>query len=168
MTKSGFVAEQFRDTNAALMVLGTNHNKDPKEVERHDNDTFAGIRIWSGKGNGTEESLTEFIGDRVLIYNNGPNRSPWNFHNNINGKQTYLIPMNQNNVKHYIGRGDFFLEGVYSKDFFMAGGVSIGKYLWDLITCFGQMVKYSEFKSKDVDGILEELLTDTVLDRKKK
>lgn len=151
LTKSGFVAEQFRDTNAALMVLGTNHNKDPKEVERHDNDTFAGLRIWSGKGNGTEESLTEFIGDRVLIYNNGPNRSPWNFHNNINGKQTYLIPMNQNNVKHYIGRGDFFLEGVYSKDFFMAGGVSIGKYLWDLITCFGQMVKYSEFKSKDVE-----------------
>lgn len=151
LTKSGFVAEQFRDTNAALMVLGTNHNKDPKEVERHDNDTFAGIRIWSGKGNGTEESLTEFIGDRVLIYNNGPNRSPWNFHNNINGKQTYFIPMNQNNVKHYIGRGDFFLEGVYSKDFFMAGGVSIGKYLWDLITCFGQMVKYSEFKSKDVE-----------------
>lgn len=151
LTKSGFVAEQFRDTNAALMVLGTNHNKDPKEVERHDNYTFAGIRIWSGKGNGTEESLTEFIGDRVLIYNNGPNRSPWNFHNNINGKQTYLIPMNQNNVKHYIGRGDFFLEGVYSKDFFMAGGVSIGKYLWDLITCFGQMVKYSEFKSKDVE-----------------
>lgn len=151
LTKSGFVAEQFRDTNAALMVLGTNHNKDPKEVERHDNDTFAGIRIWSGKGNGTEESLTEFIGDRVLIYNNGPNRSPWNFHNNINGKQTYLIPMNQNNVKHYIGRGDFFLEGVYSKDFFMAGGVSIGKYLWDLIACFGQMVKYSEFKSKDVE-----------------
>ena len=151
LTKSGFVAEQFRDTNAALMILGTNHNKDPKEVERHDNDTFAGIRIWSGKGNGTEESLTEFIGDRVLIYNNGPNRSPWNFHNNINGKQTYLIPMNQNNVKHYIGRGDFFLEGVYSKDFFMAGGVSIGKYLWDLITCFGQMIKYSEFKSKDVE-----------------
>lgn len=155
LTKSGFVAERFRDTNAALMILGTNHNKDPKEVERHDNDTFAGIRIWSGKGNGTEESLTEFIGDRVLIYNNGPNRSPWNFHNNIDGKQTYLIPMNQNNVKHYIGRGDFFLEGVYSKDFFMAGGVSIGRYLWDLITCFGQMVKYSEFKSKDVKRHIE-------------
>lgn len=150
LTKSGFVAEQFRDTNAALMILGTNHNKDPKEVERHDNDTFAGIRIWSGKGNGEEESLTEFIGDRVLIYNNGPNRSPWNFHNNINGKQTYLIPMNQNGVKHFIGRGDFFLEGVYSKDFFMAGGVSINKYLWDLITCFGQMVKYGELKNEAV------------------
>lgn len=151
LTKSGFVAEQFRDSNAALVVIGTNHNKDPKEVERHDNETFAGIRLWSGKGNGKEESLTELIGDRVLIYNNGRNRSPWNFHNNMQGKETYFLPMNENGVKHYIGRGDFFLEGVYSKDFFMAGGVSIGKYLWDLITCFGQMVKYSEFKSKDVE-----------------
>ena len=151
LTKSGFVAEQFRDTNAALMVLGTNHNKDPKEVERHDNETFAGIRVWSGKGNGAEESLTEFIGDRVLIYNNGRYRSPWNFHGNTNDGNTYLLPMNQNGVKHFIGRGDFFLEGVYSKDFFMAGGVSVNKYLWDLITCFGQMVKYGEFKNKDVE-----------------
>lgn len=158
LTKSGFVAEQFRDTNAALMILGTNHNKDPKEVERHDNDTFAGIRIWSGKGNGTEESLTEFIGDRVLIYNNGPNRSPWNFHNNINGKQTYLIPMNQNNVKHYIGRGDFFLEGVYSKKFFLAGGVDVGAYLWDLLTCFGMMVRHGMITNTTIKGHIQGIL----------
>ena len=158
LTKSGFVAEQFRDSNAALMVIGTNHNKDPKEVERHDNDTFAGIRIWSGKGNGTEESLTEFIGDRVLIYNNGPNRSPWNFHNNINGEQTYLIPMNQNNVKHYIGRGDFFIEGIYSKHFYMSGGRDIGQYLWDLLTCFGIMKRYGQISGAaggHVQGVLD-------------
>lgn len=141
LTKSGFVAEQFRDSNAALMVLGTNHNKDPKEVERHDNETFAGIRLWSGKGNGTEESLTEFIGDRVLIYNNGRYRSPWNFHGNTNDGNTYLIPMNQNGVKHYIGRGDFFLEGIYSRRFYMSGGIDIGDYIWDLLTCFGEMAK---------------------------
>ena len=76
LTKSGFIAEQFRDSNAALMVIGTNHNKNPKDVERHDNETFAGIRLWSGKGNGKEESLTEFVGDRVLIYSNNDNRSP--------------------------------------------------------------------------------------------
>lgn len=141
LTKSGFIAERFRDSNAALMVLGTNHNKDPKEVERHDNETFAGIRLWSGKGNGTEESLTEFVGDRVLIYNNGRNRSPWNFHGNTNDGNTYLIPMNQNNVKHYIGRGDFFLEGIYSRKFYMSGGIDIGDYIWDLLTCFGEMAK---------------------------
>nr|DAM89415.1 MAG TPA: tail protein [Caudoviricetes sp.] len=141
LTKSGFVAEQFRDSNAALMVLGTNHNKDPKEVERHDNETFAGIRLWSGKGNGTEESLTEFIGDRVLIYNNGRYRSPWNFHGNTNDGNAYLIPMNQNGVKHYIGRGDFFLEGIYSRKFYMSGGIDIGDYIWDLLTCFGEMAK---------------------------
>ena len=144
LTKSGFIAERFRDSNAALMVLGTNHNKDPKEVERHDNETFAGIRLWSGKGNGTEESLTEFVGDRVLIYNNGRYRSPWNFHGNTNDGNAYLIPMNQNNVKHYIGRGDFFVEGIYSRHFYMSGGRDIGQYLWDLLTCFGIMKRYGQ------------------------
>lgn len=141
LTKSGFIAERFRDSNAALMVLGTNHNKDPKEVERHDNETFAGIRLWSGKGNGAEESLTEFVGDRVLIYNNGRYRSPWNFHGNTNDGNAYLIPMNQNGVKHFIGRGDFFLEGIYSRKFYMSGGIDIGDYIWDLLTCFGEMAK---------------------------
>ena len=142
LKKSGFIAEKFRDSNAALMVFGTNHNKDPKEVERHDNDTFAGIRIWSGKGNGTTESLTEFIGDRVLIYNNKKNRSPWNFHNNMQGKETYLLPMNENGVKHYIGRGDFFLEAVYSRKVILANGKDVGTYLWDLLSCFGMMVRH--------------------------
>lgn len=158
LTKSGFVAERFRDSNAALMVFGTNHNKDPKEVERHDNETFAGIRLWSGKGNGTEESLTEFVGDRVLIYNNGRYRSPWNFHGNTNDGNTYLIPMNQNGVKHYIGRGDFFLEGIYSKHFYMSGGRDIGQYLWDLLTCFGIMKRYGQISGAaggHVQGVLD-------------
>lgn len=158
LTKSGFIAEGFRDSNAALMVLGTNHNKDPKEVERHDNETFAGIRLWSGKGNGTEESLTEFVGDRVLIYNNGRYRSPWNFHGNTNDGNTYLIPMNQNNVKHYIGRGDFFVEGIYSRHFYMSGGRDIGQYLWDLLTCFGIMKRYGQISGSaggHVQGVLD-------------
>ena len=158
LTKSGFIAERFRDSNAALMVLGTNHNKDPKEVERHDNETFAGIRLWSGKGNGTEESLTEFVGDRVLIYNNGRYRSPWNFHGNTNDGNAYLIPMNQNNVKHYIGRGDFFIEGIYSRHFYMSGGRDIGQYLWDLLTCFGIMKRYGQISGSaggHVQGVLD-------------
>lgn len=158
LTKSGFIAERFRDSNAALMVLGTNHNKDPKEVERHDNETFAGIRLWSGKGNGTEESLTEFVGDRVLIYNNGRYRSPWNFHGNTNDGNTYLIPMNQNGVKHFIGRGDFFVEGIYSRHFYMSGGRDIGQYLWDLLTCFGIMKRYGQISGSaggHVQGVLD-------------
>lgn len=158
LTKSGFIAERFRDSNAALMVFGTNHNKDPKEVERHDNETFAGIRLWSGKGNGTEESLTEFVGDRVLIYNNGRYRSPWNFHGNTNDGNTYLIPMNQNGVKHYIGRGDFFVEGIYSRHFYISGGRDIGQYLWDLLTCFGVMKRYGQISGSaggHVQGVLD-------------
>lgn len=159
LTKSGFIAEQFRDSNAALMVIGTNHNKNPKEVERHDNETFAGIRLWSGKGGGKEESLTELVGDRVLIYNNGPNRSPWNFHNNMQGKETYLLPMNENKVKHYIGRGDFFLEALYSRKVFLANGKDVGAYLWDLLSCFGTMVKYGMVTNsaikRHIQGVLD-------------
>ena len=158
LTKSGFIAEQFRDSNAALMVIGTNHNKNPKEVERHDNDTFAGIRLWSGKGSGKEENLTEFVGDRVLIYNNGRYRSPWNFHGNTNDGNAYLIPMNQNNVKHYIGRGDFFVEGIYSRHFYMSGGRDIGQYLWDLLTCFGVMKRHGQISGAaggHVQGVLD-------------
>lgn len=158
LTKSGFVAEQFRDSNAALMVFGTNHNKDPKEVERHDNKTFAGIRIWSGKGNGAEESLTEFIGDRVLIYNNKNNRSPWNFHNNMQGKETYLLPMNENGVKHYIGRGDFFLEALYSRKVFLANGKDVGAYLWDLLTCFGMMVRHGMVTNATIKNHIQGIL----------
>lgn len=158
LMKSGFVAENFRDSNAALMVIGTNHNKDPKEVERHDNKTFAGIRIWSGKGNGAEESLTEFIGDRVLIYNNKNNRSPWNFHNNMQGKETYLLPMNENGVKHYIGRGDFFLEAVYSRKVILANGKDAGAYLWDLLTCFGMMVRYGMITNSTIKNHIQGIL----------
>lgn len=154
MKKGGFVAERFRDTNAALMVLGTNHSK--TEPESHDNETFAGIRIWSGKGNGAEESLTEFIGDRVLIYNNGRNRSPWNFHGNTNDGNTYLLPMNQNNTKHYIGRGDFFLEGIYSRHFYMRGGIDVAEYLWDLLTCIGMLKRHGTISgaSSHIQGVL--------------
>lgn len=158
LTKSGFVAEKFRDTNAALMVFGTNHNKDPKEVERHDNKSFAGIRVWSGKGNGAEESLTEFIGDRVLIYNNKGNRSPWNFHNNMQGKETYLLPMNENGVKHYIGRGDFFLEALYSRKVFLANGKDVGAYLWDLLTCFGMMVRHGMVTNATIKNHIQGIL----------
>ena len=154
LTKSGFIAERFRDSNAALMVFGTNHNK----TEKHDDETFAGVRLWSGKGNGTNESLTEFVGDRVLIYNNGRYRSPWNFHGNTNDGNTYILPMNQNSVKHFIGRGDFFLEGVYSRNFYLSGGVSVGDYLWDLLTCFGRIVQNNAISDAGVKSYITDVL----------
>lgn len=153
-TKSGFIAEKFRDTNAALMVFGTNHDRS----EKHDNPSFAGVRLWSGKGNGVEESLTEFIGDRVLIYNNKKNRSPWNFHNNMQGKETYLLPMNENGVKHYIGRGDFFLEALYSRKVFLANGKDVGAYLWDLLTCFGMMVRHGMVTNTTIKSHIQGIL----------
>ena len=95
MTRSGFIAEHFRDPNSAMIVLGTNHDK----TENTNNATFAGTRLWSGSGNGVNESFYELVADRIAIYSNGKYRSPWLIHNNTEDGNTFLIPMNENGVK---------------------------------------------------------------------
>ena len=101
MTRSGFIAEHFWDPNSAMIVLGTNHDK----TENTNNATFAGTRLWSGSGNGVNESFYELVADRIAIYSNGKYRSPWLIHNNTEDGNTFLIPMNENGVKHNLGRG---------------------------------------------------------------
>lgn len=138
-TRSGFVAERFRDNKAAMIVLGTNHDKS----ENTNNDTFSGIRLWSGSGNGHTEELFEVVSDRIIFYANGKWRSPWVIHNNTQDGNTFLIPMNEKNVKHYLGRGDKHFMGVYTDNLYLgAKATNAGGYLWDLLTCFGIISRY--------------------------
>lgn len=138
-TRSGFVAERFRDNKAAMIVLGTNHDKS----ENTNNDTFSGIRLWSGSGNGHTEELFEVVSDRIIFYANGKWRSPWVIHNNTQDGNTFLIPMNEKNVKHYLGRGDKHFMGVYTDNLYLgAKAINAGGYLWDLLTCFGIISRY--------------------------
>lgn len=140
MTRSGFIAEHFRDPNAAMIVLGTNHNK----TESTDNETFAGTRLWSGSGNGINESFYEIVTDRLAIYSNGKYRSPWLFHNNTDDGNSYLIPMNEKGVKHNLGRGDkHFARGYIDSLYIGKDSRDVGIYLWDLLTCFGIMKRYN-------------------------
>lgn len=140
MTKSGFVAEQFRDSNAAMIVVGTNHDKS----EKTDNKTFAGTRLWSGSKNGVDESFYEVVADRLAIYSNGDYRSPWVFHNNTRDGSAYLMPMNEKGVRHNLGRGDKHFSGAWiNKIFIGQGAIEVGGYLWDLLTCFGTLSKYN-------------------------
>lgn len=140
MTKSGFVAEQFRDSNAAMIVVGTNHDKS----EKTDNKTFAGTRLWSGSKNGVDESFYEVVADRLAIYSNGDYRSPWVFHNNTRDGSAYLMPMNEKGVRHNLGRGDKHFSGAWiNKIFIGQGSIEVGGYLWDLLTCFGTLSKYN-------------------------
>ena len=138
-TRSGFVAERFRDSKAAMIVLGTNHDKS----ESTNNETFSGIRLWSGSGNGHNEDLFEIVSDRIIFYANGKWRSPWVLHNNTQDGNTFFIPMNEKNVKHYLGRGDKHFMGVYTDNLYLgAKATNAGGYLWDLLTCFGIISKY--------------------------
>ena len=139
MTRNGFIAERFRDPKAAMIVLGTNHDKS----EDTNNETFSGLRLWSGQGNGHKESFLEVVSDRIAFYSNGRYRSPWLLHNNTRDGSTYFIPMNEQGVKHFLGRGDKHFKGVYTDSLFIGtGSTDVGTYLWDLLTCFGVISKY--------------------------
>lgn len=139
MTRSGFIAEHFRDPNSAMIVLGTNHDK----TENTNNATFAGTRLWSGSGNGVNESFYELVADRIAIYSNGKYRSPWLIHNNTEDGNTFLIPMNENGVKHNLGRGDKHFSKAYIDDLFIGKeSQNVGGYLWDILTCFGIIARY--------------------------
>ena len=155
MTRSGFIAEHFVDHNAAMIVLGTNHDK----TENTDNGTFAGTRLWSGYGNGVKESFYEIVADRVAVYSNGKYRSPWLFHNNTNDGNSYLIPMNEKGVKHNLGRGDKHFSKTYTDTLYVGKeSRDVGIYLWDLLTCFGIMKRYGQISGaagNHVQGVLD-------------
>lgn len=148
MTRSGFIAEHFRDPNSAMIVLGTNHDK----TENTSNETFAGTRLWSGSGNGVNESFYEIVADRIAIYSNGAYRSPWLFHNNTDDGSAYFMPMNEKGIRHNLGRADKHFSGAWINNIFIGqAGVNLGTYVWDILTCFGQLSKFNwDFKNTTV------------------
>ena len=135
----GLVGEYLRDNKAARIVIGTNQDK----TENTENETFAGMRLWSGAKNDVKESLYELVGDRIIFYANGQYRSPWIIHNNTKDGNSYLIPMNEKGVKHNLGRGDKHFSKAYIDDLFIGkGSQNVGGYLWDILTCFGIIARY--------------------------
>lgn len=135
----GLIGEYLRDNKAAKIVIGTNQDK----TENTENDTFAGMRLWSGSNGNIRESLYELVGDRIIFYANGKYRSPWIIHNNTKDGNSYLIPMNEKGVKHNLGRGDKHFNKAYIDDLFIGkGSQNVGGYLWDILTCFGVIARY--------------------------
>ena len=135
----GLIGEYLRDNKAARIVIGTNQDK----TENTENDTFAGMRLWSGSNGNIRESLCELVGNRIIFYANGKYRSPWIIHNNTKDGNSYLIPMNEKGVKHNLGRGDKHFNKAYIDDLFIGkGSQNVGGYLWDILTCFGVIARY--------------------------
>lgn len=139
LEQGDFRGERVIDKKAARIVVGTNHDK----KESVENATFSGTRLWSGSGNGEKESFYEVVADRIAFYANGQYRSPWLLHNNTRDLNTYLIPLNENNVKHIIGRGDKHFHAAYIDNVYVGKEArNVAVYLWDILTCFGILARY--------------------------
>ena len=127
-----FRAERLIDQKAARIVIGTNHDK----TEGVENATFAGTRLWSGSGNGDKESFHETVADRIVFYANGKYRSPWMIHNNIRDGYTYFMPLNENRVKHVIGRSDKRLHDIHTNEITL-NGVRLKMMIKDIMNRIG-------------------------------
>ena len=127
-----FRAERLIDQKAARIVIGTNHDK----TEGVENATFAGTRLWSGSGNGDKESFYETVADRIIFYANGKYRSPWMIHNNTRDGYTYFMPLNENRVKHVIGRSDKRLHDIHTNEITL-NGVRLKMMLKDIMLKIG-------------------------------
>ena len=127
-----FRAERLIDQKAARIVIGTNHDKS----ESVENATFAGTRLWSGSGNGDKESFYETVADRIIFYANGKYRSPWMIHNNTRDGYTYFMPLNENRVKHVIGRSDKRLYDIHTNEITL-NGVRLKMMLKDIMLKIG-------------------------------
>ena len=139
LEQGDYRGERVIDKKAARIVIGTNHDK----KESVENATFSGTRLWSGSGNGEKESFYEVVADRIAFYANGQYRSPWLLHNNTRDRNTYLIPLNENNVKHIIGRGDKHFHAAYIDNVYVGKEArNVAGYLWDILTCFGILARY--------------------------
>lgn len=127
-----FRAERLIDKKAARIVIGTNHDK----TENVENSTFAGTRLWSGSGNGEKESFYETVADRIIFYANGKFRSPWMIHNNTRDKSTFFMPLNENGVKHVIGRSDKRLHDIHTNEITL-NGVRLKMMIKDIMLRIG-------------------------------
>lgn len=117
LEQGSFRGERLIDNKAARIVIGTNHDK----TEDVENSTFAGTRLWSGSGSGDKESFYETVADRIVFYSNGKFRSPWMIHNNTRDKRTFFMPLNENGVKHILGRSDKELHDIYTNEITISG-----------------------------------------------
>ena len=127
-----FRAERFEDRKAARIVIGTNHDK----KESVENETFAGTRLWSGNGDGEKESFYETVADRIIFYSNGKFRSPWMIHNNTRDGYTFFMPLNENRVKHVIGRSDKRLHDIHTNEITL-NGVRLKMMIKDIMNRIG-------------------------------
>lgn len=115
--------------NSALTILGS--NRDGTGMSH--NSGFAGFRSY----NSATDSLSEVVGDQVLIMSNNSKRSPWIFKAaDYTDNHHRLIPSNENGTRHSIGRSDRRLGEIHVDEIYV-NGVRLKMALKDMLNRMG-------------------------------
>lgn len=115
--------------NSTLTILGSNRDR----TESSHNSGFAGFRSY----NSYDSSLSEVVGDQVLILSNNSKRSPWIFKAADNTDDHHrLIPSNENGTRHSIGRSDRRLSEIHVDEIYV-NGVRLKMALKDMLNRMG-------------------------------
>ncbi|WP_225901436.1 phage tail spike protein [Streptococcus parasanguinis] len=115
--------------NSTLTILGS--NRDGTGLSH--NSGFAGFRTY----NSATDSLSEVVGDQVLIMSNNSKRSPWIFKAaDYTDNHHRLIPSNENGTRHSIGRSDRRLSEIHVDEIYV-NGVRLKMALKDMLNRMG-------------------------------
>ena len=115
--------------NSTLTILGS--NRDGTGMSH--NSGFAGFRAY----NSATDSLSEIVGDQVLIMTNNSKRSPWIFKAaDYTDNHHRLIPSNENGTRHSIGRSDRRLGEIHVDEIYI-NGVRLKMALKDMLNRMG-------------------------------
>ena len=114
---------------STLTIIGS--NRDGTGVSH--NSGFAGFRTY----NSATDSLSEIVGDQVLIMTNNSMRSPWIFKAaDHTDNQHRLIPSNEHGTRHSIGRSDRRLSEIHVDEIYV-NGVRLKMALKDMLNRMG-------------------------------
>ena len=114
---------------STLTIIGS--NRDGTGVSH--NSGFAGFRTY----NSATDSLSEVVGDQVLIMTNNSMRSPWIFKAaDYTDNHHRLIPSNENGTRHSVGRSDRRLSEIHVDEIYI-GGVRLKMALKDMLNRIG-------------------------------
>ena len=114
---------------STLTIIGS--NRDGTGVSH--NSGFAGFRTY----NSATDSLSEIVGDQVLIMTNNSMRSPWIFRAaDYTDNQHRLIPSNEHGTRHSIGRSDRRLSEIHVDEIYI-NGVRLKMALKDMLNRIG-------------------------------
>ena len=112
---------------STLTVLGSTRDKNALTHVSG----FAGMRVYN-----RDETLTELVGDQIILYTNNDQRSPWIFKAG-NGKDHHrLIPSGDRGEKHSIGRSDRQISELHVTEIYL-NGVRLQMALKDMLNRMG-------------------------------